>query len=180
MNDKYLKTLEHAELYNVIFSFIGVIGLPVFCMLPIVFISIELIGRYTVVIVIFLVVMIGIIVKWYIKKLNKYPEYIDELTLKVNVDVIDMEIKYTSSSGAIYYFWGDHTFTRDEIEDKTYEKFMFECCFNDGSNVLIEYIRSIKQKGIYPQMEVYINPSNYNQYFIDSKDYMRKLAIVLN
>lgn len=178
MFDNYLKALERAELYNMLFGLIGVVGLLVFCMLPIVFIFYEFIGRYIIIVVIFMAVMIGIIVNWYINKVNKDPDYLDELTLKISVDINEMEIKFISHNGAIYYFRGSHTFfIGNNVDEK--ETIIYECYFQDGSNVMSDYMRSIKQKAIYPQMEVNINPSNYYQYYIDSKDYMRKLGNIL-
>lgn len=183
MSDKYLKALDRAEKYNLIFSLIGIVGLLVFCMFPLVFIFIELVGRYTIIVVIFMVVMIGIIIKYFIKKINKIPDYLDKLTQKISVDINEMEIKYSSHNGAVYCFRGSHTFflvnNLDEMTNKSYETIMYECYFQDGANVMSDYMRSIKQKGIFPKMEVNINPSNHYQYYIDSKDYMRKLGHVL-
>lgn len=182
MNKKYLKALNRAMFYNSIFSIMGVIGLFVFCMLPVLFISIELIGMYSVFLVILMILIIVFGIKWYINRINKMPDYLDKLILKINVDVKEMEID-NYASGTIYYFKGTHTFSYDtedvDTDNQLFETIEYKCYFDDGCNVMIDYMRRIKEKNVFPQLEVNINPSNHHQYYIDSEEYMRKLECVL-
>ena len=183
MSEKYLKALSRVKLYNSVFSFMGVIGFLVFCMYPVFLIFNELIGVYSVFIVLLLVLIIVLSIKWYIiKQINKKNDYLYKLSLKIHIEVDEMKIE-SSTAGSQYCFRGAHTFSLEskvvEFKNQSFETVVYECKFHDGSNVMFDYMRTIKQRGVYPQMEVNINPLNHNQYYIDSEAYMRKLGNAL-
>ena len=176
MQNSYINALKYAKVLNHIWSILGLLLLFGFVAGPLLFVIFNL-SRIIAVLMVFGMIYI---LFYIIKRHNNRISKTNNMSNKIEVNVNEFEIEFIPKGGAVYYFKGTYTFENSKNiglgNDELLITQVYECRFDDGACVLTDYMRKLKQKKLYPEMEVWINPLDYAQYYIDSDRYMMKLA----